>query len=66
MSALGQKQTLAHILGDVRFTPKSGHWLSRSGCPLCAKSGHPHPVEENPQTMASWLVDSMAIHDEEK
>src|SRR5215469_3126977 len=21
-------------------TPKSGHWLSASGCPLCAKSGH--------------------------
>src|SRR6516225_2738608 len=25
---------------DVRFTPKSGHWLNVSGCPLCAKSGH--------------------------
>src|SRR5262249_412868 len=24
----------------VRFAPKSGHWLSVSGCPLCAKSGH--------------------------
>src|SRR6516162_8326678 len=23
----------------VRFTPESGHWLSVSGCPLCAKSG---------------------------
>ena len=23
---------------DVRFTPESGHWLSVSGCPLCAKS----------------------------
>jgi len=27
---------------DVRFTPNSGHWLSMSGCPLCAKSGHMH------------------------
>src|SRR5215467_9617421 len=25
---------------NVCFTPKSGHWLSVSGCPLCAKSGH--------------------------
>ena len=25
---------------DVRFTPKSGHWLSALGCPLCAKSRH--------------------------
>jgi len=24
----------------VRFTPKSRHWLSGSGCPLCAKSRH--------------------------
>ena len=25
---------------NVCFTPKSGHWLSVSGCPLRAKSGH--------------------------
>ena len=25
---------------DVRFTPKSGHWLSASGRLLCAKSRH--------------------------
>jgi hypothetical protein len=25
---------------NVRFTPKSGHWLSASGCLLCAKSRH--------------------------
>jgi hypothetical protein len=25
---------------DVRFTPKSGHWLSMSACPLCAESRH--------------------------
>ena len=24
----------------VRFTPKSGHQLTRLECPLCAKSGH--------------------------
>jgi hypothetical protein len=27
---------------DVRFTPKSGHWLSPLGCPLCAKSRQMH------------------------
>src|SRR5262249_12144626 len=26
---------------DVRFTPKSRHWLNASGCPLCATSRHP-------------------------
>src|SRR5205823_8249317 len=25
-------------LGDVRFTPESGHWNSLAGCLLCAKS----------------------------
>src|SRR6516165_1148158 len=38
MSRLGQNRTL----WDVRFTPKSGHWLSVLGCPLCAKSRHRH------------------------
>jgi hypothetical protein len=28
------------VLSDVRFTPKIGHWLSATGCPLCAKSRH--------------------------
>jgi len=32
MSALGQKRTSDQL--DVRFTPKSGHWLSASACPL--------------------------------
>src|SRR5262249_36525368 len=27
-------------VGNVRFTPKSGHWNSVASCPLCAKSGH--------------------------
>src|SRR5262249_35346959 len=36
----GSKADILHRLGDVRFTPKSGHSLSVSGCPLCAKSGH--------------------------
>jgi hypothetical protein len=33
MSALGQKQTSQPPM-DVRFTPKSGHRSSMSGCPL--------------------------------
>ena len=28
------------VSGNVRFTPKSGHWDSVVECPLCAKSGH--------------------------
>jgi hypothetical protein len=39
MSALGQKQTLQCILVMSALPPKSGHWLSASGCLLCAKSG---------------------------
>jgi hypothetical protein len=36
----GSKADMATSQRNVRFTPKSGHWLSVSGCPLCAKSGH--------------------------
>src|SRR5262249_46697921 len=36
----GSKVDIAQCETNVRFTPKSGHWLSVSGCPLCAKSGH--------------------------
>src|SRR5262245_23924593 len=38
----GSKADIQHSLTDVRFTPKSGHWLSKSRCPLCAKSRHWH------------------------
>jgi hypothetical protein len=34
------KADISECLSDIRFTPESGHWLSVSGCPLCAKSGH--------------------------
>ena len=30
------------VTADVRFTPKSGHSLERSTCPLCAISGLMH------------------------
>jgi hypothetical protein len=30
---------LAATVIHVCFTPKSGHWLSLSGCPLCAMCG---------------------------
>jgi hypothetical protein len=36
----GSKADIQAPSSDVRFTPKSGHWLIAPGCPLCAKSGH--------------------------
>ena len=36
----GSLADIAQRPPDVRFTPKSRHWLSVLGCPLCAKSGH--------------------------
>src|SRR5262249_55674118 len=39
----GSKADIQPQKRDVRFTPKSGHWLSVLGCPLCAKSGHWRP-----------------------
>ena len=33
---------------DVRFTPKSRHWLNAEGCPLCAKSGREQVQQSNP------------------
>src|SRR6516225_1463199 len=36
----GSKADISLSPDDVRFTPNSGHWLSVSRCPLCAKSGH--------------------------
>ena len=34
----GSKADMEASPRDVRFTSKSGHWLSVSRCPLCAKS----------------------------
>src|SRR5262249_42280797 len=36
----GSKADIGEGATNVRFTPKSGHWNSLAGCPLCAKSGH--------------------------
>jgi hypothetical protein len=36
----GSKADIGEGAVNVRFTPESGHWLSASGCLLCAKSGH--------------------------
>src|SRR6516164_4790350 len=36
----GSKADIEAPPSDVRFTPKSGHRVSGSGCPLCAKSRH--------------------------
>src|SRR5215831_19166507 len=38
----GSEAAIGGCIFDVCFTPKSGHWLSVSGCPLCAKSRHSH------------------------
>jgi hypothetical protein len=38
MSALGQKQTLAHVRIMSALPPKADIALHRSECPLCAKS----------------------------
>jgi hypothetical protein len=37
---IGSYADIEVLRPDVRFTPKSGHRLARSPCPLCAKSGH--------------------------
>jgi len=37
---LGAEADISECLGDVRFTPKSGHGSARFRCPLCAKSRH--------------------------
>jgi hypothetical protein len=36
----GSKADMNRSNRDVRFTPKSGHWLAPAECLLCAKSGH--------------------------
>src|SRR5262249_13403085 len=36
----GSKADIEARRRNVRFTPKSRHWLSVSRCPLCAKSRH--------------------------
>jgi len=33
---------------DGRFTPESGHVQCNSACPLCANSGHVHPLCTRP------------------
>jgi hypothetical protein len=43
----GSKADIETRRFDVRFTPESGHRLSVSACPLCAKSGHQFGLECN-------------------
>ena len=43
---LGAEADISECLGDVRFTPKSGHGSARFRCPLCAKSRH-YAVQRN-------------------
>jgi hypothetical protein len=39
----GSKADIEAPPTDVRFTPKSRHWLSGLECLLCAKSRHSNP-----------------------
>lgn len=47
----GSKADIEARQSDVRFTPKSGHWLRALGSPLSAKSGHRSALTrcENPK-----------------
>jgi hypothetical protein len=47
----GSKADIALRSRHVRFTPKSGHWQTTVGCPLCAKSGC-----EQVQQMARYSI----------
>jgi hypothetical protein len=43
----GSKADTSPCPRNVRFTPESGNRLSRSGCPLCAKSKHSQQNQRN-------------------
>jgi hypothetical protein len=58
MSGFGSKADIGARLDHVRFTPKSGHWLSVSGCPLCAKSRLMHRSKKEPYSITSSAVAS--------
>jgi hypothetical protein len=36
----GSKADILTLSCHVCYSPKSGHWHTTFGCPLCAKSGH--------------------------
>jgi hypothetical protein len=40
----GSKADMAAHPVDVRYSPKSGHWQARMGCPLSVKSRHWNPA----------------------
>jgi len=44
---------------NVRFTPESGHWLSASECPLCAKSGL---MQCSKNYSMTWSANGVARH----
>src|SRR5215469_17393972 len=51
----GSKSDIARDQLNVRFTPESGHWLSVSGCPLCAKSRH-YAAQQKPSIVSLVLT----------
>jgi len=52
--------TLPDGQADFRFTPKSGHSLSRPACPLCAKSGHCGGHDAEVADIAKWAFTGLA------
>jgi len=54
----GSKADIQSKKHDVRFTPESGHWLSASGCPLCANSGHRFGLAHSitPSAMTNYFL----------
>jgi hypothetical protein len=60
MSALGQKQTLGEGATDVRFTPKSGHHISRCAGAWWSPSveGYGHaPSREGPGIVWAFALE---------
>jgi hypothetical protein len=60
----GSKADMTRCDGDVRFTPKSGHWQTTVGCPLCAKSGLMH-CSKKVYSITSSAATSKALRDGE-
>src|SRR6516162_7666866 len=57
----GSKADIGACPRHVRFTPKSGHWLSALGCPLCAKSRHQPPHSITASALASGLPSGASV-----
>ena len=52
----GSKADMCNAVGDVCFTPESGHVHCNSACPLCANNGHSsgETGDKSPITIQFW------------